>query len=345
MACWLQVDRGDRLLAKAAASSWACGDGVLAGATARPAVWERQRRRGDVSSPGAAHAGAADIVAGAAHDDCGAAASHDVIWAPRAEGAVGIHRFRPADGAAAGTALLLAQLQELGQQEMAAGATCDPASNVGGFHGARDLWLRPELWSTDLPTTIGAALKQATRTEATALGQVPVTTSCDEAWFNVTGPDGWNRMHTHAGSTYACVCFIADGGCCKAEQFGGRLCFVTNQPDTLPDYHLQHVRRRDGSSEPRLAGKRRKVEPKFLLLDPEPGTIVIFPAFLPHFVLPQQAQAAEPAADMAIERPLRMSIALNFGASDPIIMQWYVGRDADGPCVRVFLEVEEVYGI
>lgn len=241
MAVWLQLDRPDQLLEKANSSSWNYRDGLLDGATAEPAVWEQQQPCSD------------------------SAAAHDVVWAPRAEGDVGIHRFRPGDGA--DMAQLLSELKKLGQQEMAAGANTDAASNVGGFHGARDLWSRPELaelW--EFPTAVGAALKRATQTEALALDQVPKPTACDEAWFNMTGPDGWNRMHTHAGSTYACVVFVSDGGCCKAEQFGGRLCFVTNQPDTLPEYHLEHVRRSAGSSEPRHGqpGKRRKIEPQFV---------------------------------------------------------------------------------
>ena len=314
---WLGVGSPAALLEKAAAASWDTS-ALSGGAAARPAEgWERQPEP-------------------LLRDNW----AHEVLRCPRAEGDVAVHRFTPRQPQPE----LLASLLELVRHDMAAGtALSDPASNIGGWHGQRDLWMRPAFHRTGLPQHISAAIKRATQSEAAALGALPVSTSCDEAWFNVCGAGGWNRVHTHAASTYACVFFVADGGCCATATPSGRLVFVPNQPETLPDYHLQQVRRRgalpknsteaakaahaalpERAAAPERAAKRRKVgaanlaSPQFLAIDPVPGTCVVFPAFLPHFVVPAGAQR-QSATDQESGEP-RVSIALNFGACDPIIM-------------------------
>ena len=169
--------------------------------------------------------------ADAAGDD-GGWASHEVAWCRRPEGDIAIHRFQLSPGTS--TQDLVRSLETMVREDMRAEKRCDPASNVDGFHGNRDLWLRPEFHELTLPWLIGEAVTQASQFEAEQLGQDPVATTCDESWFNVTGPYGWNQLHTHAGSKVACVFFIADGGCCStADQLGGRLAFVTNEPRSV----------------------------------------------------------------------------------------------------------------
>ena len=131
---------------------------------------------------------------------------HEVAWIPRDGGAVAIHRLRPRGGA---DTALLASLAAFARAEAAAAPTDAPAaadlqaSNVGGYHGDRDLWWRPEFQASPLPALLGGAVTLAARAEAAALGRAPVTTSADEAWLNCLGPGGWNALHTHPGSSYS----------------------------------------------------------------------------------------------------------------------------------------------
>lgn len=331
---WLDLRHQEALLHKASAPPWV-DDGCFHGSSTKSVEWipaEGLSCRSS-GSDGSAAAKADD------HTPCWV--KHEVAWCQRAEGDVAIHRFKLAAGALKED--VLDSLKTIVREDMKASRKCDQASNVNGFHGNRDLWLRYEFHQTCLPQLIGEAVSRTSRLESVELGQTPVASCCDESWFNVTGPDGWNQQHTHAGSKFACVFFIADGGCCtNTDQLGGRLVFVPNKPDRLPDYHLEQVRRPLNH-----AGKRRKLvsspAPQYLLLNPEPGTAVVFPGFLPHFVLPM----------LGIERTKhdssvhRISCAFNFGERDPVLVHMFVQPGPQGePYVKVFLEVEEdVYGM
>ena len=86
----------------------------------------------------------------------------------------------------------------------------------------------------------------------------------------------------------------------------------------------------------------------FLLVDPVPGTFVVFPSFLPHFVLPTVATESAVASEeqhahqrSAQQKPLRLSVAFNFGACDPVDVTMYEQAGK----VKVFLEAVEVMGI
>ena len=68
-----------------------------------------------------------------------------------------------------------------------------------------------------------------------------------------------------------------------------------------------------------------------------PGTAVIFPSFLPHFVLP----APPPRAGAAPEDEARVSVAFNFGATDPVVAHCFTlgGR------VKLALETVPTFGL
>jgi hypothetical protein len=326
---WVDLKDQDVLLDKAASPPWQHDGDYTDGARFRRVEW----------TPAAAAADAAG--------DDGGWASHEVAWCRRPEGDIAIHRFQLSPGTS--TQDLVRSLETMVREDMRAEKRCDPASNVDGFHGNRDLWLRPEFHELTLPWLIGEAVTQASQFEAEQLGQDPVATTCDESWFNVTGPYGWNQLHTHAGSKVACVFFIADGGCCStADQLGGRLAFVTNEPSSLPEFQLGQVRRHLHSTG-ESTGKRRKLasspsSPQYLLLDPVPGTCVVFPGFLPHFVLPMSASTSDAnhASTDTGAAPLRMSIALNFGETDPVLVHMVVRTAPDGEAyVKIFLEIED----
>ena len=295
---------------------------------------------------------------------------HELVWVPCAAGAVAIHRFTPQPGGAS-SADELARLSELAAEEMAAGGGGESASNVGGYHGARDLWSRPELHEGALPWLVGSAVQQAAAAEAAALQQGLTPTSVDECWFNVLRPGGWNCLHTHAGSTYSAAFFVADGACCDADDpLAGRLAFLPGGPTQAgtADLHARsapslsfstatlypHCTRfpllADTLSAPcrgqataadqgshSLAGccLDPTLKHACLLLDPTPGTCVVFPSFVPHLVLPT------PAVEAAAAAPLRLSLAFNFGACDPVMAHLLV-LSGMGGTVRVKLVLELV---
>ena len=260
---------------------------------------------------------------------------HELVWVPCPTGSVAIHRFTPQ--ASAKTAEELEQLRGIAMDEMAAAMAADgsdSASNVGGYHGERDLWSRPALHELSVPWLISSALQQAAAAEASALERAPIPTRPDECWFNALNPGGWNVLHTHSGSTYSATLFVADGGCCDGpDRLAGRLAFVPSAPTRA---------RREEQSAHTLAGRALDAEGKHaccLLVDPTPGTLVVFPSFVPHFVLPTPV-AAEPCT----ARPLRLSIAMNFGACDPVLAHVLVVPSRTGtPRVKLALEVDDAF--
>lgn len=211
---WIVLDDFHKAITAASTVPWS-GAELLSGSTA-PVSWERVSTRPSVAPDHLWHP-----------DHW----QHELAWVPCAAGAVAIHRFTPQpDGAS--SADELTRLSELAAEEMAGGGDGgDSASNVGGYHGARDLWSRPELHEGALPWLVGSAVQQAAAAESAALQQGLTPTSVDECWFNMLRPGGWNCLHTHAGSTYSAAFFVADGACCDdADPLAGRLAFLPGGP-------------------------------------------------------------------------------------------------------------------
>jgi len=183
-------------------------------------------------------------------------------------------------------------------------ATCSEGqsmcSNIGGFHGARDLWQRPAVQSTSLPTLLEEAALRAATYEAEQLGRAPLSTRVSEAWFNALSPGGWNLLHTHPGAIYSGVLFLSGGAvlddadahdaAITEQALAGRLALIPCAPPSLSADHRLHVRPLPAAS---------PVELQFLLLDPTPGTYIMFPSFVPHFVLPVAASFGNGAAPLA----------------------------------------------
>jgi uncharacterized protein (TIGR02466 family) len=141
-------------------------------------------------------------------------------------------------------------------------------SVVGGWHSREDVmaWPEPEIgqlrdWIVEavktlmLPTTGKAA-------EATgAAGTI-------SAWANILRPGGYHRMHTHPGCVWSGVYYIETGKPDPDHPTAGRL--------ELYD--------------PRTAVEMMALpETPFgqpVLIDPEPGMMVVFPSWLRHMVHP-----------------------------------------------------------
>ncbi|EOD36977.1 hypothetical protein EMIHUDRAFT_252270, partial [Emiliania huxleyi CCMP1516] len=175
---WVSFDDPLALLSKVLAPPWEGEQPDELPHTCKPAAWERQ------------HA-------------CSRDWEHDLLWCGRAEGSVAIHRFRLRDHVLARE--LAAGMQALALEERSRGSSGDQASNVGGFHGARDLWERPEVHETGLPQLVRCA-----------------------AWWNALPPGCWNALHTHAGSTYSGVVYASGGS--PRGSLAGRLALLPSAP-------------------------------------------------------------------------------------------------------------------
>ena len=282
---WLFLDEPQALLARASTPPWA-NEIDRSTYTTRSVSWEPSTSRGSRWE-------------------------HEVIWCPCPQGTVAIHRFRPKPGRRSEHTSTIANLREQFELEISSGTSGEVASNIGGYHSERDLWYRPEVESSGLPSLIRDAVQEAAQLEAASLKRVPISTSPDEAWLNALGPGGWNQLHTHAGSTYSGVFFVADGGCCESEdgdRLGGRLTFAADAPgQVLSEDQQAHVLT--------TLARKQSTSMQYLLIDPVPGTCVVFPSFIPHFVIP----AAVIAGTVVGSAHIRQSVAFNFGACDPVL--------------------------
>ena len=292
--------------------------------------------------------------------------AHHVARCPRNDGEILVHRLSPALGVQQHE--LDAVHGRLLEQVLAERAASDAemeaaqrASNIGGFHGARDLWARPAFEATGLPSRLIDAVQRARAAEAAAMERPPLdlpslcpTDAADtpEAWFNALPAEGWNALHTHPGRTFSLAYFVSDGrlGAAESEAGGGGadgqignaaadgddglpihgcLALIPSGPTNLSDAQRRdHVRRPHSGDAPSAncgaeSGSGDEQHLEFLLVDPVPGTCIIFPSFVPHFVIPRdeshlhlsstdaspEVQRAEPSSDMS---HYRISIACNF---------------------------------
>lgn len=262
---------------------------------------------------------------------------HEIIWCPRPEDAAAVHVFQLGMNEA-----ILEELRALARNEMSMGESEETASNVGGFHGARELWRH---LPASVQSRVSACVQQASAAEAAQLERAPVPTSADEAWFNVLDePGGWNMLHTHPGSAFSGVVYVdAPTDASSASDphaLAGRLALVPGAYADFAEDEDGYVTY-DGFKLPPPSMEHATTAREVLLIDPVPGVCVVFPSATPHFVFPT-ATTAETTA--TARRPLqRISIAFNFGECEPVIAHLHV-RGGDGGA-RVSLLLECVGGL
>jgi len=100
------------------------------------------------------------------------------------------------------------------------------------------------------------------------------------AWANVNRLGAFNRQHIHFGSTWSGTYYVDTGDPAPGDGEHGSLVLTTSDPG------------RASSFMPELS-------PTEIAIKPEPGLMVLFPAYLPHAVFPHKGK-----------RP-RISIAFN----------------------------------
>jgi uncharacterized protein (TIGR02466 family) len=101
-----------------------------------------------------------------------------------------------------------------------------------------------------------------------------------EAWANVSRTGNFNRMHTHAGTTWSGTYYVDPGDPPPEDQFG------------TPIHFFDPCQGRSNTFMPLIV-------PISTLIRPEPGLMIVFPSYLPHMVYPHRGS-----------RP-RISIAFN----------------------------------
>jgi len=273
---------------------------------------------------------------------------HRVLRARRGAGGrsfIDVHRFTlPATPGAEVNAFLL----DLAQKKESEASGCS-RSNVGGFHSRDDLWRWPEM-AGETGRRVAALLRSAMREverheedvhrrhaadrggfeaaspKAGADAANPAADeehmAAQEAWLNISRAGNWNHFHTHPGSTFSGCYYVSDAGvssasCCPArcgaESLQGRLILLTQAPESVSEHSENLVH--DFLEEPMA-----RADDKYMLaVDPVPGSLIIFPSFVPHLVLPNGLESAgctvcrsSTAAETTPTLGARISLAFNF---------------------------------
>ncbi len=154
-------------------------------------------------------------------------------------------------------------------------------SNIDGWHSENDLFDRKEAGCRALCQHIKAAIEQVTRAVSPQFDFQSVKIN-HEGWINVLPPGGMNRPHDHQGAVWSGCYYIQTpvGG----NDQSGLLEFIDNR--TNARFHSV-----DGAA---CFDNRFSIKPR-------PGMLVIFPAYLTHWVYPNNSGKE------------RLSVAFNAG--------------------------------
>ena len=158
------------------------------------------------------------------------------------------------------------------------------ASNVAGWHSPRTLFLRREQAVIELTEHVRLALVAYVRRYIADFhpNKWPTFT---EGWVNINGPGGFNVPHTH-------------------DEFQVSGCYYVAVPKPSSETSGAIDFLNPASAVPPLLELGRKMSPARYRILPKPGQMLIFPAHLSHWVLPN-----EEAQD-------RVSIAFNLRVMD-----------------------------
>ena len=141
-------------------------------------------------------------------------------------------------------------------------------SNVGGWHSGMDFLLRPEPPLQQLVTRIRMMVSEMTRAMMKPKdGQFTI-----EGWANVLRHGQYNGMHLHPNSTWSGVYYVTgnpppEEGHPNAE-FSGKIEFTDPRPGASATYTVENMMQQR------------------CLLNPDAGTMIVFPSWLQHQVHP-----------------------------------------------------------
>ena len=141
-------------------------------------------------------------------------------------------------------------------------------SNAGGWHSEENLLTWPEPEIVTLNGWIDGAVQRMCRLPLREKADALRLSYTAKAWANVNRNGNYNNMHSHAGSHWSVVYYVATGEEAPGHQFNGIL-----------ELH-----------DPRPAATHGRL-PMFMFgrglnVRPQPGLLVMFPAWIEHWVHP-----------------------------------------------------------
>lgn len=139
-------------------------------------------------------------------------------------------------------------------------------SNVGGWHSTADLWDWPNPEIQELCAWVKRAAEDMTATVVPVQpGDQIVAEPYGGAWANVLRDGGYNKVHNHPGAVWSAVYYVASGNPYPDPPGNGNFEFMDPRPGNLH------------------GGKE--------ILAPEPGLLMVFPAWLNHYVNPYHGES------------------------------------------------------
>jgi len=167
-------------------------------------------------------------------------------------------------------------------------------SNLGGWQSSDDFHTLDLPAAQALVREVTAVVNAATAVQTPGgLAEASFAWRMN-AWVNVNPPGASNALHGHPGAFWSAVYYVDDGG--AGPEDGGAL-FFQDPRGVLPAMHDPLLRFR--IEDCLTAGYIESIRP-------EPGLLVVFPAWLLHAVDPFQGSRE------------RVSVAFNFGTPGAI---------------------------
>lgn len=146
-------------------------------------------------------------------------------------------------------------------------------SNRAGWHSQSDFFERREPAHAEVATAIHHAVNDATARLRTAAGGKEPYAMQINGWINVNPPGAYNVPHDHPGSFWSGCYYIKTKGARDERDEGGAITFI--DPRCAP------------------AGQPLVRAPAFFgshSLQPTPGTLLLFPSNLKHWVHPNDGE-------------------------------------------------------
>jgi uncharacterized protein (TIGR02466 family) len=138
-------------------------------------------------------------------------------------------------------------------------------SNVGGWHSTADLWDWPNPEIRDLCGWVQRAAEDLAATISPVQpGDEIRTEPYGGSWANVLRDGGYNKVHNHPGAVWSAVYYVASGDPYPDPAGNGKFEFMDPRPGNVH------------------GGKE--------IVTPEPGLLMIFPAWLYHYVNPYHGE-------------------------------------------------------
>lgn len=195
-------------------------------------------------------------------------------------------------------------------------------SNVNGFHTEEELFHPegtqpagtveggPALWYARLQDILVEALRLAHQCadDGTSAASPDAADMLISGWLNVSGRGAFNTLHEHGECAVSAVYFVDDGQC-QAEGGDEGGCGDHCGAGSGAQGGAQ-----GGDLLLRTQLRAFTHEYGFLAVAPLPGTLVLFPGYMPHAVLPRRQATDEAAMDGAAS--LRISVACNMQCAE-----------------------------